>query len=75
MAFDKISMSEAKKLELQGFSILHIGWFTPQGGFSLISKDLDLQSKYPDCSHVLMAPDRKFYDTDCIDAMILKEDN
>lgn len=70
---DKIKMSEAKKMEREGYNIMHIDWFDNTGSFYLLQK-IDLQKKYPDCSHVLISPNKLWADNNAIAALILDDD-
>ena len=69
---EKIQMSEAKKMEREGFQIFHIGWFTVGSGYGIIHKD-DLMKKNPDCSHALVSPNTRWLATGAVAALILKE--
>ena len=70
----KITMNEAKKMLREGYTIMHIQWFTQDSGYGILY-NTDLQQQYPDCSHVLVAPNKRWADTNSVAALILSEEH
>ena len=66
----KMKMGDAKKMEREGFTIMHIEWFTKESGYSIIHH-IDLKEKNPDCSHVLIAPNKRWTDYNSVSSLIL----
>ena len=67
----KMKMDDAKKMERDGFYLIHIDHFTERTGYSIIH-DVDLMKKHPDCSHALITPGKRWRDYNAIAALILK---
>ena len=71
---NKVTMRDAKKMERDGFTVMHIDWFSEQRGYTIIH-GIDLQSEHPDCTHVLINPNKSWSDTNAIAALILDEES
>ena len=70
----KMDMKEAKKMLGQGYAIMHIQWFSENSGYQILHK-VDLEKKHPDCSHVLVSPNKHWTDANSVAALILTEEH
>lgn len=75
--YNKISMSEAQKMvksKEQVFYLMHINWFTPRTGYSIIH-GVDLEQENPDCSYVVVYGRVRWREANSIAALVLTPDD
>ena len=73
--YNKISMSEAQKMikvRDPFVHLMHIEWFTPQTGYSIIH-GVNLEAENPDCSHVLVDGRTRWREGNVV-ALVLTDD-